>query len=69
MAGERQRQEDTVSDNDRPRAKSVMKQFSPAAQAEMMRAAEKDDHYASYVYNACHDAFRHLFGLFHLSTS
>ncbi|XP_057849089.1 peroxisome biogenesis factor 10 isoform X2 [Cryptomeria japonica] len=62
MAGERQRQEDAGSDDVGPRAKAVMKQFSPAAQAEMMRAAEKDDHYASYVYNACHDAFRHLFG-------
>ncbi|KAI3975868.1 hypothetical protein MKX01_030713 [Papaver californicum] len=27
-----------------------------------MRAAEKDDQYASYVYDACRDAFRHLFG-------
>jgi peroxin-10 len=28
----------------------------------MMRAAEKDDQYASFVYEACRDAFRHLFG-------
>lgn len=27
-----------------------------------MRAAEKDDNYAAYVYEACRDAFRHLFG-------
>ncbi|KAF5203389.1 Peroxisome biogenesis factor [Thalictrum thalictroides] len=27
-----------------------------------MRAAEKDDQYASYVSEACRDAFRHLFG-------
>ncbi|KAL4195849.1 hypothetical protein AMTRI_Chr04g243170 [Amborella trichopoda] len=36
--------------------------FPLAAQPEIMRAAEKDDHYASYVYDACRDAFRHLFG-------
>ncbi|MCI24303.1 peroxisome biogenesis factor 10-like, partial [Trifolium medium] len=28
----------------------------------MMRAAEKDDQYASFVYEACRDAFRQLFG-------
>ncbi|KAH7664075.1 hypothetical protein IHE45_14G097000 [Dioscorea alata] len=27
-----------------------------------MRAAEKDNHYASYVHDACRDAIRHLFG-------
>lgn len=37
--------------------------FPPAAQPEIMRAAEKDDHYASYVHDACRDAIRHLFGL------
>ncbi|XP_020239233.1 peroxisome biogenesis factor 10 isoform X1 [Cajanus cajan] len=36
--------------------------FPPAAQPEMMRAAEKDEQYASFVYEACRDAFRHLFG-------
>lgn len=36
--------------------------FPPAAQPEIMRAAEKDDHYAAYVHDACRDAFRHLFG-------
>lgn len=45
-----------------PRAEAVIRQFPLAAQPEVMRAAEKDDHYASYVYDACHDAFRHLFG-------
>ncbi|XP_068659382.1 peroxisome biogenesis factor 10 [Aristolochia californica] len=38
------------------------RRFPPAAQPEIMRAAEKDDQYASYVYEACRDAFRHLFG-------
>ncbi|KAE9607877.1 putative transcription factor C2H2 family [Lupinus albus] len=36
--------------------------FPLAAQPEVMRAAEKDDQYASFVYEACRDAFRHLFG-------
>lgn len=36
--------------------------FPFAAQPEIMRAAEKDDQYASFVYDACRDAFRHLFG-------
>ncbi|CAM8916568.1 unnamed protein product [Rhodiola kirilowii] len=36
--------------------------FPLAAQPEIMRAAEKDEQYASYVYEACRDAFRHLFG-------
>ncbi|XP_050219004.1 peroxisome biogenesis factor 10 [Mercurialis annua] len=39
-----------------------LRRFPPAAQPEIMRAAEKDDQYASYVYDACRDAFRHLFG-------
>ncbi|GFZ15576.1 peroxin 10 [Actinidia rufa] len=38
------------------------RRFPPAAQPEIMRAAEKDDQYASFVYDACRDAFRHLFG-------
>ncbi|KAJ8748192.1 hypothetical protein K2173_000600 [Erythroxylum novogranatense] len=41
---------------------TVPRRFPPAAQPEIMRAAEKDDHYASFVYDACRDAFRHLFG-------
>ncbi|XP_028792063.1 peroxisome biogenesis factor 10-like [Neltuma alba] len=41
---------------------SVPRQFPRAAQPEIMRAAEKDDQYASFVYEACRDAFRHLFG-------
>ncbi|XP_009768856.1 peroxisome biogenesis factor 10 isoform X1 [Nicotiana sylvestris] len=39
-----------------------VKRFPLAAQPEIMRAAEKDDQYASFVYDACRDAFRHLFG-------
>lgn len=38
------------------------RRFPLAAQPEIMRAAEKDDHYASFVSDACRDAFRHLFG-------
>ncbi|PIA48556.1 hypothetical protein AQUCO_01400860v1 [Aquilegia coerulea] len=38
------------------------RRFPLAAQPEVMRAAEKDDQYASYVSEACRDAFRHLFG-------
>ncbi|XWS72389.1 hypothetical protein CRYUN_Cryun02cG0036200 [Craigia yunnanensis] len=38
------------------------RRFPLAAQPEIMRAAEKDDQYASFVYDACRDAFRHLFG-------
>ncbi|KAJ8527114.1 hypothetical protein K7X08_029591 [Anisodus acutangulus] len=41
---------------------SSVKRFPMAAQPEIMRAAEKDDQYASFVYEACRDAFRHLFG-------
>lgn len=40
------------------------RRFPLAAQPEIMRAAEKDDQYASYVYEACRDAFRHIFGSF-----
>ncbi|KAJ0987519.1 hypothetical protein J5N97_005875 [Dioscorea zingiberensis] len=39
-----------------------VRSFPLAAQPEIMRAAEKDDHYASYVHDACRDAIRHLFG-------
>ncbi|PWA48767.1 peroxin 10 [Artemisia annua] len=41
---------------------ALRRRFSLAAQPEMMRAAQKDDQYASFVYEACRDAFRHLFG-------
>ncbi|KAK6912861.1 Pex, N-terminal [Dillenia turbinata] len=41
---------------------SRLRGFPLAAQPEMMRAAEKDDQYASFLYEACRDAFRHLFG-------
>ncbi|XP_062099548.1 peroxisome biogenesis factor 10 [Humulus lupulus] len=40
----------------------VPRRFPLAAQPEIMRAAEKDEQYASFVYDACRDAFRHLFG-------
>ena len=43
--------------------------FPMAAQPEIMRAAEKDEQYASFVYDACRDAFRHLFGLHSLFLS
>jgi hypothetical protein len=46
---------------------SVPRRFPPAAQPEIMRAAEKDEQYASFVYDACRDAFRHLFGPLSLS--
>lgn len=39
------------------------RRFPLAAQPEIMRAAEKDDQYASFVYEACRDAFRQLFGI------
>lgn len=38
------------------------RRFPLAAQPEIMRAAEKDDQYASFVYDACRDAVRHLLG-------
>lgn len=38
------------------------RRFPVAAQPEIMRAAEKDEQYASFIYDACRDAFRHLFG-------
>ncbi|KAL6212245.1 hypothetical protein ACLB2K_017466 [Fragaria x ananassa] len=41
---------------------SSARRFPLAAQPEVMRAAEKDDQYASFVYDAFRDAFRHLFG-------
>ncbi|XP_024545002.1 peroxisome biogenesis factor 10-like isoform X2 [Selaginella moellendorffii] len=36
--------------------------FPPAAAPEVMRAAEKDEQYASFVCESCYDAFRHAFG-------
>ncbi|XLR25504.1 hypothetical protein S83_053404 [Arachis hypogaea] len=44
-------------------AKLVLVAPSPqplAAQPEMMRDAEKNEQYASFVYEACRDALRHL---------
>ncbi|XLT22560.1 hypothetical protein HN873_053852 [Arachis hypogaea] len=46
-------------------AKLVLVAPSPqplAAQPEMMRDAEKNEQYASFVYEACRDALRHLVG-------
>ncbi|KAL6523953.1 peroxisome biogenesis factor 10 [Orobanche minor] len=45
-----------------PSSSGGVRRFPLAAQPEIMRAAEKDDQYASFVYDACRDAFRHLFG-------
>ncbi|KAL6502050.1 peroxisome biogenesis factor 10 [Orobanche gracilis] len=45
-----------------PSSSGSVRRFPLAAQPEIMRAAEKDDQYASFVYDACRDAFRHLFG-------
>ncbi|EPS69235.1 hypothetical protein M569_05532, partial [Genlisea aurea] len=45
-----------------PSGSGTVRPFPLAAQPEIMRAAEKDDQYASFVYEACRDAFRHLFG-------
>lgn len=46
-----------------PSSSMEPRRFPLAAQPEVMRAAEKDDQYASFVYDACRDAFRHLFGI------
>ncbi|XP_038690131.1 peroxisome biogenesis factor 10 isoform X1 [Tripterygium wilfordii] len=45
-----------------PGPSGEVRRFPSAAQPEIMRAAEKDDQYASFVYDACRDALRHLFG-------
>lgn len=45
-----------------PSGVSGVRTFPMAAPPEIMRAAEKDEQYASFVYDACRDAFRHLFG-------
>ncbi|KAK4388702.1 Peroxisome biogenesis factor 10 [Sesamum angolense] len=50
------------SNSDEGPSGSGVRRFPLAAQPEIMRAAEKDDQYASFVYDACRDAFRHLFG-------
>lgn len=39
-----------------------MRQYPRASQPEIMRAADKDEQYASHLCYACHDAFRHAFG-------
>ncbi|KAK1369389.1 Peroxisome biogenesis factor 10 [Heracleum sosnowskyi] len=43
-------------------ASGSVRRFPLAAQPEVMRAAEKDDQYASFVYEACRDALRQLLG-------
>lgn len=52
----------TPSDTTSQRSEDVIVQFAAAAQPEMMRAAEKDEHYVGQVCEACYDAFRHTFG-------
>lgn len=37
--------------------------FPGAAQPEVMRAAEKDEHYVASLSDACHEAFRHALGM------
>ncbi|KFK32514.1 hypothetical protein AALP_AA6G252600 [Arabis alpina] len=49
-------------DSDEPSSSGGIRKFPVAAQPEIMRAAEKDDQYASFIHEACRDAFRHLFG-------
>ncbi|CAM6127053.1 unnamed protein product [Calypogeia fissa] len=44
------------------RVEEMMTQYPSADQPEMMRAAEKDDHYVSQLCEACYDAFRSTFG-------
>nr|AWW16480.1 peroxisome biogenesis factor 10 [Ipomoea pes-caprae] len=39
-----------------------IRSFPLAQQPEIMRAAEKDEQYTFFIYEACRDAFRHLFG-------
>lgn len=50
------------ADSDEPVSSGGIRRFPLAAQPEIMRAAEKDDQYASFIHDACRDAFRHLFG-------
>ncbi|XP_010417423.1 PREDICTED: peroxisome biogenesis factor 10-like [Camelina sativa] len=53
---------DSGPGQDEPGSSGGIRQFPLAAQPEVMRAAEKDDQYASFIHEACRDAFRHLFG-------
>ncbi|CAK9220013.1 unnamed protein product [Sphagnum troendelagicum] len=39
-----------------------MRGFPGAAQPEVMRAAEKDEHYVAHLCEACHESFRHVVG-------
>ncbi|GAB2222989.1 hypothetical protein Droror1_Dr00017122 [Drosera rotundifolia] len=53
---------DAASTSSSESAPERPRRFPLAAQPEIMRAAEKDEQYASFVSDACRDAFRHLFG-------
>lgn len=46
------------------RIEEMVTQYPSADQPEMMRAAEKDEHYVEQLCEACHDAFRSIFGTF-----
>lgn len=54
----------SITSSSAPDSSAGVRRFPLAAQPEIMRAAEKDDQYASFVYEACRDAFRQLFGVF-----
>ncbi|KAL9269646.1 Peroxisome biogenesis factor 10-like protein [Drosera capensis] len=53
---------DAASTSSSESAPERPRSFPLAAQPEIMRAAEKDEQYASFVSDACREAFRHLFG-------
>ncbi|KAI4377830.1 hypothetical protein MLD38_015403 [Melastoma candidum] len=54
--------EASTSTGSRGEMPNVLQRFPRAAHPEIMRAAEKDDQYASFLFDACRDAIRHLFG-------
>ncbi|XP_052189523.1 peroxisome biogenesis factor 10 [Diospyros lotus] len=57
------RKEQSSGSGDASSSGGGVRGFPAAGQPEIMRAAEKDDHYSSFLlYDACRDAFRHLFG-------
>lgn len=45
-----------------PERTGGMRGFPGAAQPEVMRAAEKDEHYVTSLCDACYEAFRHAVG-------
>ncbi|GAB4836953.1 peroxisome bioproteinsis factor 10 [Ancistrocladus abbreviatus] len=53
---------ESTSSSSSQTAVEAPRRFPLAAQPEIMRAADKDDQYASFLSDACRDAFRHLFG-------